>query len=137
MSPASQSKVKEDPDFDNAYFHLDCVRLWGFIRRSHLTHIYWDGDPMRELNMQEQENKYSDLRQEDREYISTFKARFDNQQKACEGAGVAVTTEAKKAIEFIGKLDQKRYGRMVAQMRNDALRNVVDAYPRYSRKPTE
>ena len=137
MSPASQSKVKEDPDFDNAYFHLDCVRLWGFIRRSHLTHIYWDGDPMRELNMQEQENKYSDLRQEDREYIPTFKARFDSQQKACEGAGVAVTTEAKKAIEFIGKLDQKRYGRMVAQMRNDALRNVVDAYPRYSRKPTE
>ena len=57
MSPASQSKVKENPDFENAYLHLDCVRLWDFIRRSHLTHIYGEGDPMRELNIQEQENK--------------------------------------------------------------------------------
>ena len=129
MSPASQSKVKEDPDFEDAYLNLDCVRLWGFIRRTHLTHIFGDGDPLREINIQEQESRYSNLKQEEREYIATFKARFDNQLKAGEGAGVAVTTDSKKAMEFLGKLDQRRYGAMTARMRNDALRGVENAYP--------
>jgi hypothetical protein len=129
MSPASQSKVKEDPDYENAYLNLDCVRLWGFIRRTHLTHIFGDGDPLREINIQEQESRYSNLRQDDREFISAFKLRFDNQQKASEGAGVAATTDAKKAMEFLGKLDLRRYSAMTSRMRNDALRGVANAYP--------
>ena len=58
MSPASQSKVKEEADFEDAYLHLDCVRLWIFIRRTHLTHILRDGDQMRVVNMQDQEIGY-------------------------------------------------------------------------------
>ena len=130
MSPASQSKVREDPDFEDAYLNLDCVRLWDFIRRSHLTHIYGEGDPMRELNIQEQENKYHDLRQDEREFIAGFKLRFDNQLKANEGAGVTMISDSKKAIDFLGKLDQRRYGSMTSQMKNDALRNVGDAFPK-------
>ena len=65
MSPASQSKVREDPDFEDAFVHLDCIRL--FIRRSHLTHIFGNGDPMREVNIQEQESRYAALKQGDRE----------------------------------------------------------------------
>ena len=45
-SPASQSKIREDPDFEDACLALDPVRLWGFIRRTHLTHIFEVGDPM-------------------------------------------------------------------------------------------
>lgn len=44
MSIESQSKVREDPDFERAYAELDVVKLWKFIRRSHLTHIYGDSD---------------------------------------------------------------------------------------------
>ena len=79
MSPASQSKVKKDPDFENAYLNLDSVRLRGFIRRTQLTHMFGEGDPLTKINIQEQESRYSHLKQEEREYIATFKARFDNQ----------------------------------------------------------
>jgi hypothetical protein len=129
MSAASQSKVREDPDFEDAFLHLDCIRLWDFIRRSHLTHIFGNGDPMREVNIGEQESRYAALKQGDREYLSTFKTRFDSQIQAGEGAGVAEVTESKRAIEFISKLDPRRYGNMSSKMRNDALRNVPDAYP--------
>jgi Zinc knuckle len=128
MSAASQSKVREDPDFEDAFLHLDCIRLWNFIRRSHLTHIFGNSDPMREVNIGEQEARYAALKQGEREYLSTFKTRFDSQIQAGEGAGVAEVTESKRAIEF-SKLDPRRYGNMSSKMRNDALRNVPDAYP--------
>ena len=130
MSQASQSRVKEEEEYEEAYMALDCVKLWSFIRRTHLTHIFGDGDPMREVNILEQETRFAALRQGDREYISTFKQRFDNQVKANEGAGVPEITESKLALEFIMKLDPKRYKRMLAQMRNDALRKDPDAYPK-------
>ena len=130
MSLASQSRVKEEEDYEEAYLALDCVTLWELIRRTHLTHIFGDGDPMREVNILEQETRFAALRQGEREYISTFKSRFDNQTKANEGAGVPEITESKLALEFIMKLDTKRYKRMLAQMRNDALRKDPDAYPK-------
>ena len=43
MSPASQSKVQECEGYEDALLLRDCVLLWEFIRRTHLTHIYGDG----------------------------------------------------------------------------------------------
>ena len=100
-----------------------------FIRRTHLTHVFGDTDPMRVVNVQDQEHRYSLLRQGDKESITTFKLRFDNQIKSMQGAGIADVSAPKRELEFILKLDAKRYGKMHAQMRNDALRSVADAYP--------
>ena len=129
MSPGSQSKVKEEPEFEEAFLNLDCVRLWNFIRRTHLTHVFGDGDQMRVINMQEQEVRYSELKQGDKEFISNFKTRFDNQIKANEGAGLPVQDQPKLALEFLFKLDSKQYKDMVSSMRNDALRDLPDAFP--------
>ena len=49
--------------------------------------------------------------------------------KANTGAGVPVPSERKMALEFIMKLDTKRYRKMLTQMRNDSLRSEEDAYP--------
>lgn len=130
MSLGSQSRVREEEEFRDAYLSLDCVMLWTLIRRTHLTHVFGDTDPMKEVNMQEQESRYAALRQGEREYIGTFKMRFDEQVSANDGVGVPPISESKRALEFILKLDQNRYRKMVAQMRNDALRCVVDAYPK-------
>jgi hypothetical protein len=130
MSLASQSRVREEEDFEEAYLALDCVKLWELIRRTHLTHIYGVEDPMKEMNILEQETRFAALKQGEREYISAFKQRFDNQVKANEGAGVPEITESKLALEFITKLDPKRYKRMLVQMRNEALRKDPDAYPK-------
>jgi hypothetical protein len=70
MLLASQSRVREEEDFEEAYMSLDSVKLWELIRRTHLTHIFGDGDPMREVNILEQETRFAALRQGEREYIS-------------------------------------------------------------------
>ena len=63
MSPASQCKVEECDGYEAALLSRDCVLLWDFIRRTHLTHIYGDGDAMVQVNIQEQETRYAELRQ--------------------------------------------------------------------------
>ena len=130
MSPASQSRVREEEQYEQAYLSLDCILLWSLIRKTHLTHIFGDSDPMNDVNMHEQENKYNSLRQGEREFISTFKVRFDEQVSANNGVGVAEITDSRRALDFILKLDPKRYKRMHDDMKNDALRCVTDAYPK-------
>ena len=129
MSPASQSKVQEMENFEQACLERDCVQLWGFVLRTHLTHIYGEGDPMSQVNVQEAENRYNALRQGDRELVSTFKLRFDNEVKSCNGAGVPAVADAKRALDFLYKLDAKRFKKMLASMRNNALCMTENAYP--------
>jgi hypothetical protein len=105
-SPASQSKIREDPDFEDACLALDPVRLWGFIRRTHLTHIFGDGDPMVEVNIQEQLARFASLKQGERAPIASFKTRFDNLVKANSGAGMPESTESTRALDFFFKLDE-------------------------------
>jgi hypothetical protein len=52
MSLASQSRVREQEDFEEAYMTLDSVKLWELIRRTHLTHIFGDGDPIVAIRFQ-------------------------------------------------------------------------------------
>lgn len=129
MSPTSQSKVQEEPGYADALIARDCVLLWEFIRRTHLTHIYGDGDPMQALNIQDQEQRYNAIKQGDKECVSNFKLRFDTQVQACLGAGVADVTEPKRALDFIYKLDPKIFGKMLAFMRNNALVMEGEAFP--------
>ena len=129
MSVASQNKVSEEDGFREAHIDLDSVRLWDFIRRSHLTHIFGEGDQLLEVNVQEQESRYDALRQGERESINMFKVCFDNQVKANEGAGMPPATDSKRALEFIYRLDSRRYKSMLVSIKNDALENAPDAYP--------
>ena len=68
---------------------LDSVKLWEYIRKSHLTYIYGEDDSMRAVNIHEQTIRYNYLRQGDREIIGEFKTRFDNQVLANRGVGMA------------------------------------------------
>ena len=85
---------------------------------------------MNDVNMHEQENKYNSLRQGEREFISNFKVRFDEQVSANDGVGITAITESRRALDFIMKLDPKRYKKMHDEMKDDALRCVADAYPK-------
>ena len=59
MSTGSKSKVREEPEFESARRRLDSVKLWEYIRRSHLTHIYGEDDSMRAVNIHEQTIRYN------------------------------------------------------------------------------
>ena len=50
MSITSQAKVQEEPGFKLAKLTLDSVKLWVFISKSHLTHVYGMDDNMRAVN---------------------------------------------------------------------------------------
>ena len=129
MSTGSKSKVREEPGFEACRLRLDSVQLWEFIRRSHLTHIYGEDDSMRAVNVHEQTLRYNYLRQGEREVIGEFKTRFDNQVLANRGVGMAEVEEPIRAIDFLSKLDPKRYTGMLTFMRNNAVQNLPNSYP--------
>ena len=129
MSSASQAKVKEEEAYEDASVIGDCVVLWELIRRTHLTHIFGAQDPMMRLNRREQNARYAALKQGDKEYITSFKTRFDAQIQANRGAGLPDLEDETLAMDFIHKLDMRRYARMLSSMRNKALCNDPEAYP--------
>ena len=129
MSTGSKSKVREEPGFEAYRLRLDSVQLWEFIRRSHLTHIYGEDDSMRAVNVHEQTLRYNYLRQGEREVIGDFKTRFDNQVLANRGVGMTEVEEPIRAIDFLSKLDPKRYTGMLTFMRNNAVQNLPNSYP--------
>lgn len=127
MFTASQSKVKEE--FAQADIDKDPVVLWTLIRRTHLTHVHGIQEPMIHLNKRERLTRYSALRQGDREYIASFKIRYDAQVQAGIGAGLPVIDEETMAMDFLHKLDPKRFERMLNHMRRNAIMDAGESYP--------
>jgi hypothetical protein len=82
LSAASIAKIREEVTYDEISEKQDVIGLWRLICGTHLTHIYGEGDPLAEVNVKEQEIRYGNLKQGEKEYISMFKTRFDNQDKA-------------------------------------------------------
>jgi hypothetical protein len=74
--------------------------------------------------------RYHNLRQGEKEYISKFKIRFDHQVKSNKGAGMPDISERLRAMDFIGKLDFKRYNGMLTSMRNCSCLNLPGSYPK-------
>jgi hypothetical protein len=130
MSPQSQSKVREEPGFERACLELDSIKLWTYVRKSHLTHIFGEADEMSAANIHDQSLRYHNLRQGDKEFISDFKIRFDHQVQSNKGAGMADISDRLRAMDFIGKLDFKRYNGMLTSMRNSACQNLPGSYPK-------
>ena len=62
MSLALRSKVSEEDGFAASELNLDAIRLWEFVRRTHLTHIFGAGDPMQGMNIKKQESRYETRR---------------------------------------------------------------------------
>ena len=132
MSPASQSKVKEEDEYEQADIDKDCVILWDLIRCTHLTHVHVIQEPMLRLNKRDQMARYSALRQGDREYIASFKIRYDAQVQAGIGAGLPAIDEETMAMDFLHKLDPKRFEKrrkMLNHMRRNAICNAGESYP--------
>ena len=129
MSIASQNKVSEMEGFRQVHINLDSVRLFEFVRMTHLTNIFGGGEIMDDLNRMEQISRFEVLKQGERENIDAFKLRYDNQIKVNEGVGIAPITDSMRAMEFLYKLDSRRYKTMLERMRYDALRGHADAFP--------
>ena len=84
---------------------------------------------MRAMNVHEQTIRYNYLGQGGREVIGDFKTRFDNQVLANRGVGMTEVKEPIRAINFLIKLDPKRYTGMLTLMRNNAVQNLPNSFP--------
>jgi hypothetical protein len=129
MSSASLAKVREFSGYEDAKASRDVIKLWRFIRRSHLTHVYGQSDNLRAVNINDQLIRFGNLRQGQHETLSDFKTRYDNQVKANQGVGVVNTDESLVAIDFLSKLDPKRFTSLLTVLRNNAAINI-DTYPK-------
>jgi hypothetical protein len=109
----SQAKVKEFPGYEAAKSTRNVIKLC---------------DNMRAVNVNDQKMKFNNMRQGDREYVSDFKRRDDNQLKANKGMGIVADDESLVAIDFLSKLDPKRFTSMLTVLRNNAAINV-SSYP--------
>ena len=69
------------------------------------------------------------MRQGEREHLVTFKNRFDEQVEANMSVGIAAVSDSKRALDFLGKLDPRRFKVMMDDMKHDALRRKPDAFP--------
>ena len=118
--------MREEPGFEAARLRLDSVKLWEYIRRSRLPHIYGEDDSMRAMSVHEQTIRY---RQGEREVIGDFKTRFDNQVLANRGVGMTEVEEPIRAIDFLSKLDPKKYTGMLTLIRNNAVQNLPNSFP--------
>ena len=96
----SQSKVQESEGYEAALLQRDCVRLWEFVRRTHLTHIYGDGDPMVQVNIQEQETRYAELKRGDSEFKCTFGHSDGCNARSDVGLNLVIETELERGQEF-------------------------------------
>ena len=91
--------------------------------------MYRDHDNMSSVNLYDQQMRYNELRQGNHEPIADFKTRFNNQLKANGGVGMTEISESLRALDFIGKLNTKRYADMLTVMRKNAAQNLGGAYP--------
>ena len=128
MSSASLAKVREFAGYEEAKISRDVVKLWRYIRRSHLTHMYGSSNTMRAVNINDQLIKFGNLRQGDRESTADFKTRYDEQVKTNEGVGIVNDDDSLVAVDFLSKLDPKRFTSLLTVLRNNAAINV-SSYP--------
>jgi hypothetical protein len=54
----------------------DSIKLWTYIRKSHLTHIFGEDDEMSVANIHDQSLRYHNLGQGEKEFISDFKIQI-------------------------------------------------------------
>jgi hypothetical protein len=81
-------------------------------------------------NMHDQAVRYNNMRQGDKEYVSDFEIRFDQQVLSNKKAGMSDISERLRAMDFIGKFEFKRYNGMLTSMRNCACQNLQGSYPK-------
>jgi hypothetical protein len=129
MSSASLAKVSEFSGYEDAKASRDVIKLWRFIRRSHLTHVYGQSDNLSAVNNNDQLIRFENLRQGQHEPISDFKTQYDNQVKANQGVGVVNADESLVSIDFLSKLDPKRFTNLLTALRNNAATNI-SSYPK-------
>ena len=132
-SVESQEVIRQHDDYEAADLEQDPNLLWMIIVETHLTNVNGGGDEMRVFDRIQLEREFAAFSQRNLS-IGAFKAAFSEHCNTLVGAGARESTEAELAVQFLSKLDMSRYGSMMTDLANQAMRGiafpqtVADAY---------
>ena len=132
-SVESQEVIRQHPDFEDADLRQDPNILWAIILETHLTNMNGGGDEMRVFDRIQLERNFNSFSQRNLT-VGVFKTQFTEFRRTLTGAGVAESTEQELAAQFLSKLDMNRYGSMMTDLTNQAMRGIpmpqtlADAY---------
>jgi hypothetical protein len=118
ISSASWSLIKQHIDFAGNEASRDPHILWKIIQLTHLTQRSGGNAAMRIIDRSTTANAFAALRQQQNEAISTFKDKFDEWLLVMDAAGIPAMPDEIQSVEFLEKLDPRRFGVMNAELKN-------------------
>ena len=124
LSVESQQIVRAHEDFEEADLEQDPNSLWLIITSTHLTNANGGGDEMRLFDRIQLEREFAAFSQKNLS-IGIFITKFTEWKRTLVGAGVAETQQPQLALEFLSKLDAARYGSMMTDLTNQAMRGIA------------
>lgn len=120
LSSESEEAVKQADDWDEIELSKDPLRLYRRVLATHRTANTGFGIQDR-LKAREE---YFRIRQNSNESISEFKARFDHTLDMFRACGQDAPPDEDLAADFIGKLDNARYGTLKMLLHNNQMLGV-------------
>ena len=127
LSPGSRDLVERHAGFAANDLVMDPNVLWSMIRETHATNTTGTSQEQILSNKVLMQMEFNDLRQ-GKTSIIEFKELFLSKWKTLLSNGVHEIDEAELALVFLYKLDKGRYGQMMVDLANDALKGVP--YPK-------
>ena len=136
LSSESEEAVKQAEDWDEIEQSKDPLRLYLRILVTHRTSNTGSGV----MDRRNARNAYNSLQQRPDETITDFKKRFDHALEVYRACDQQAPPDEDLAADFIGKLDNARYGTMKASLDNfqmlgfgDYPSTLVDAFSKSSK----
>ena len=127
LSPGSRDLVERHAGFAANDLVMDPNVLWSMIRETHATNTTGTSQEQILSNKVLMQMEFNDMRQ-GKTSIIEFKELFLSKWKTLLSNGVHEIDEAELALVFLYKLDKGRYGQMMVDLANDALKGVP--YPK-------
>ena len=127
LSPGSRDLVERHAGFAANDLVMDPNVLWSMIRETHATNTTGTSQEQILSNKVLMQMEFNDMRQ-GKTSIIEFKELFLSKWKTLLSNGVHEIDEAELALVFLYKRDKGRYGQMMVDLANDALKGVP--YPK-------
>jgi len=124
LSAESEEVIKETDDWEDIESKSDACALWNRIKETHLA----PSSGIDLLDRRKARTDYNSLFQRSGETVQDFKDRFDRAIQALLAVHERVPDVKDQAVDFIEKLDNKRFALMKSELSNDAMKDK-DSYP--------
>jgi len=127
LSDDSMMEVMQHEDFEAANKTKDSTALWIIIKEVHFSVKGLTGTNLMRTRLQKTK-EFGKMMQGTTESLARFKLRYDNDQKMLKELGGTSMASDYEAMDFVSKLDERRYGSLLTSLHNDNVK--AQDYPK-------